>query len=244
MRSLVSLAIPLLALLVLLTRIPVAQTAQLNRDLLWATVRVCVAAKRSMDVALPCQSVDLGATERLGTALLKVPGATTHFVLTPIGDLAGLEAPALQGPDGAQIFSIAWAARTAVVAASGRRLTLSDVGVAINSPMARSQDHLHIHLDCAAPQIRTALRDATVGAEWTWLPQPIGGRRYLARRVAASDLAALNPFVLLTQFPPAPKLILQSSLAAFPAPGGDVYLVADVRPNAMAELLLDHRCAS
>src|SRR4051794_8300938 len=38
MRSLVSLAIPLLALLVLLTRIPVAQTAQLNRDLLWATV--------------------------------------------------------------------------------------------------------------------------------------------------------------------------------------------------------------
>jgi CDP-diacylglycerol pyrophosphatase len=243
MGFLLSLVVPLLALLILLTRVPVAETAQLNRDMLWATVRLCVAAKRSVDVALPCQSVDLGTDQRPGTALLRVPGTATHFVVTPVADLAGLEAAALQGREGAQIFAAAWAARGAVVAASPRPLALPDVGVAINSPRTRSQDHLHLHLDCVGAPLRAALRDPTIGAQWTWLPQAVHGRRYLARRVAARDIAALNPFAMLMEYPPAPKLILQASLAAVPAADGDLFLVADVRPNASAEQLLDHRCS-
>lgn len=239
---------PLLLLLIglafVVTRIPAAQTAQINRDLLWATVKLCVAAKRTVGAALPCETVDLGTAGRPGVALLHVPGQKTHFVLSPVDDIAGLEAPRLLGPDGAVIFRAAWSARQRVVDSSDHPIVLSDVGLAINSAMARSQDHLHVHLDCIGSKIRSALRRTPVEADWTWLPESIGGRRYLARRVRPDGMAALNPFGLLSGYLPDPRLIMQSSLAAVPAEGGGLYLIADVRPNALTERLLDHNCSA
>lgn len=234
---------PLLVVLVgglTLASVPVAYTAQLHRDLLWATVRVCVLNAQTLGLAAPCASVDLGGSGRPGVAVLKVPGEATHVVVTPTADVAGLEDPRLQGADGAAVFAAALAARTLVVAAAGGPAALADVGLAVNSPMARSQDHLHIHVDCVAAATRAALdAGGPLGSEWRWLPGALEGRRYLARR--APEGLDLNPFAELAALLPAPRLIRQAGIAVISSDGG-LALLADLRPGAMAELLLDHGC--
>ena len=59
------------------------------------------------------------------------------------------------------------------------------IGLAINAASRRSQDQLHIHVDCVAPDVRAALgayRDR-LGADWHVLPFLLAGRRYWARRL-------------------------------------------------------------
>ena len=73
------------------------------------------------------------------------------------------------------------------------------IGLAINAVSRRSQDQLHIHIDCVAPDVRAALgawRDKLT-ADWQILPFPLAGRRYWARRLDSPDLADAAPFRLL-----------------------------------------------
>jgi len=156
----------------------------------------------------------------------------------PIDDLSGIEAPALQGLAGVAIFQAAWAARAE--AADPRGASVSKIGLAINSPLSRSQDHMHIHLDCVRSAVQAALGTADIGETWSWLSPGLLRRRYIARRVAAERLADFNPFAALMAFLPKPQLIAQSSLAAIPTPDGGMILLADIRPHSWAEGLLDH----
>jgi CDP-diacylglycerol pyrophosphatase len=221
---------------------PSAHTAPLHRDLLWATVRLCVAGMRAAHLALPCAAVDLGGPGRPGTAIVNVPGARTHLLLTPTDDVAGLEATALQGDAGAQLMRAALAARGRVVAAAGGGIALDDVGVAVNAPLSRSQDHLHFHLDCLAPATRAALAGVRPTTEWRWLPTPIRGRRYRMRAIPGAAVDGFNPFQAAMALLGDPTLIRRTSLAVAAVGGGGLVLLVDTQPQSLGESVLDHEC--
>ena len=64
-------------------------------------------------------------------------------------------------------FADAWQAREYVSGALHEVLPRDDIGLAINSLRGRSQDQLHIHIDCIRPDVRAALHknEASLGSK-------------------------------------------------------------------------------
>jgi CDP-diacylglycerol pyrophosphatase len=71
------------------------------------------------------------------------------------------------------------------------------VGLAINSSQGRSQQQLHIHIDCLREDVIAALKAAVIGPAWAPLPTPLSGHPYRARWLPDAALAGTNPFKLL-----------------------------------------------
>ena len=94
------------------------------------------------------------------------------------------------------IFAAAWQARHFVEERAGHALPRDALSLAINPPSARSQEQLHIHVDCISPDVRAALRTLPIGASWTMLPSALAHQRYAAMRLTGESLTA-NPFQLL-----------------------------------------------
>ena len=82
------------------------------------------------------------------------------------------------------------------------------MSLAINSAVARSQDQLHIHVDCVRPDVHDALTDhaAAVGPSWAPFPVLLSGHRYDAIAVTGDDLDA-NPFTLLADGIPGARIV-------------------------------------
>jgi CDP-diacylglycerol pyrophosphatase len=146
----------------------------------------------------PCAAVELGGS-RGGWAVLKDLVGATQFLLIPTQRTSGIEDPVILAPDAPNYFAAAWKARSFVDERAGSRLPRDQLSLAINSTFARSQDQLHIHVDCVAPEVHTALTQygAAVGTGWAPFPVPLAGHRYDAIRIADVDLDQVNPFVLL-----------------------------------------------
>jgi CDP-diacylglycerol pyrophosphatase len=93
-----------------------------------------------------------------GEAILKDRCGTTHYLLIPTARRTGVESPELLRDNEPDYFADAWGARDRVITASGRSDVRADeLGLAINSRWARSQDQLHIHIDFIKPQVRAAI---------------------------------------------------------------------------------------
>jgi CDP-diacylglycerol pyrophosphatase len=228
---------------------PAAAAPDPSRDVLWAALKTCVLAKRLANRTFPCLSVDLGDAERPGSAVLRAPGEPTHSVVMPTDTVAGLEAPVLRGPRGAAYWRAALAARPFVSDALKGKLAPDEVGLAVNSARGRSQDQLHIHLDCLKPTVLKAIRahGRAVRRTWTRFPVPLAGDRYFALRVPAAEAAQFNPFAALHTLPGARPDLHRTSFAAVATPPGDpepgFLLLAYRAPSASAEDVMDHSCA-
>ncbi len=124
---------------------------------------------------------------RRGYAVLKDRCGATHFLLIPTARRVGVEARALQSPTEPNYFAWAWRERTHTLRAarvrSGVTVPDDDVGLAVNSRYARSQEQLHIHIDRIDPGLRVLLRalptPLPAGATLEW-----NGHRYRVDRVA------------------------------------------------------------
>jgi CDP-diacylglycerol pyrophosphatase len=86
-----------------------------------------------------------------------------------------------------------------IAGGSSRGFFRSLLSLAINAATARSQDQLHIHMDCVRADVRDALHRlaASVGSTWTPLAERLAGHRYRALRIERDGLDAVNPFRLL-----------------------------------------------
>jgi CDP-diacylglycerol pyrophosphatase len=73
------------------------------------------------------------------------------------------------------------------------------VSLAINSLSGRTQNQLHIHIDCVREDVRQALADHVdeVRASWTPFPVPLAGHHYSAIAVGGDDLDPVNPVTVL-----------------------------------------------
>ena len=176
-------------------------------------------------------------------AVLKDINGATQYLLIPTARITGIESPAVLAPDAPNYFAAAWQARSYVEARAGHPLPPDAVVLAINPPGARSQNQLHIHVDCVRPDVREALRAVPVGDGWAMLPVPLAGQRYAAMRVKTLDA---NPFKLLARgLPGAAEAMDQYTLAAVGMDHGFVLLAAriGVDGNGHGEDLQDHACA-
>ncbi len=159
----------------------------------------CVPDQQEHARPQPCAQVSLDG----GWAVLKDREGVAQYLLIPTARVSGIEDAAVLAPDAPDYFAAAWAARDDVLERLGRPLPRDALSLAINSPSGRSQNQLHIHIDCLRPDVRAALHAQAdrIGVAWAPFPGGLLGRPYLARRVERADLAGVNPFRLLAGAP-------------------------------------------
>lgn len=174
--------------------------AHADPNALWSVVHgQCVPDQERHADPRPCAVVALRDGVERGYAVLKDLRGRTQFLLIPTARISGIEDPALLAPGSPNYFAAAWQARAYVDAQAGQALPRESVSLAVNATSARSQDQLHIHIDCIRPDVRDALREhqAQVGERWAPLDVPLAGHRYRAMRVMDRQLGQADPFKLL-----------------------------------------------
>lgn len=169
-------------------------------DALWKIVHGrCVQDQQQHGDPAPCALVAFDAGEQQGYAVLKDRNGPYQFLLIATAPVSGIESPALLAADAPPYFAAAWRARSFVEQAAHRSLPREDLSLAINSRYGRSQNQLHIHIDCLKPAVRDTLRAhlGEVGDRWAPLQVPLEGRRYRAMRISEAAFELANPFALL-----------------------------------------------
>jgi CDP-diacylglycerol pyrophosphatase len=217
--------------------------AAADPDALWRIVHgECVPAAASGKVPpSPCAEVDVALGVERGHVLLKDRRGVAQYLLIPTARLTGVEDPRLLEPGSPNYFAAAWGARDLVSRRLPRPLSRGETGLALNSPQARTQNELHIHLDCVSAEVRDAVRARAdeVGADWSDFPVPLAGRTWRARRVLGEDFGGVDPVRLLAAAPEADMaratLGAVGVFAAFSGTGPG--------EGASAEALQDHSCA-
>jgi CDP-diacylglycerol pyrophosphatase len=225
-----------------------AWAAAQNRNALREIVeRQCVVQWQETHSAGPCVRVVMPDAdgEKNGYALLADRKGGAHFLLIPTRAISGIESPDLLDPKTPNYFAAAWSAREELAGVVGRRLPRDVVGMAVNSRHARSQDQLHIHLECLQPTIAASLRASADRLTDDWIPIEVPGWHLFATRVMGENLAQADPFKLLAgRLAGAKDALGDYSLLvagmAFQAGPGFV-LLAGTGPGT--ELLLDSSCA-
>jgi len=182
--------------LVLVAAVRLAGPRSPDPDALWKIVHNrCVADQQSHGDPAPCVSVNLA--ERW--ALFKDDAGKTQFLLIPTDRVSGIEDPSILAEQAPNYWEAAWAAHRFVDQRAARSLTSDQIALAINSQFARSQDQLHIHIDCIRAEVRDALRLAQPQIDANWMRIKVSGQEYEVRWLSADDLHSKNLFVLVSQ---------------------------------------------
>jgi CDP-diacylglycerol pyrophosphatase len=148
----------------------------------------------------PCAQVvlpDPGHADS-GYALLADRKGGAHFLLIPTRTISGIESPLLVEPDAPNYFAFAWEARSHLADVVGHGVPRGAVGLAVNPPSARSQDQLHIHIECLNTAAMRAIDAASDHFGTGWAVVRIGGVRFEARRLMGEHLQQ-NPFEILAR---------------------------------------------
>lgn len=222
--------------------------AATDPNALWQIVHFdCAAAARSNGRTGLCAAVDLDRH----VAILKDRGGVAQYLLIPTDRVSGIEAPALVANDAPNYWTDAWQARSyvqaALVKAQRHELADNQLGLEINSAYRRSQNQLHIHVDCMSASSSAALskhRSDTPG-RWTW--DTVDGVRYRIMHVDGPALT-VNPFDIVAR-DRAGSMAMQTILVtgAGPSAQRDGWLILNSATDVdggtgSAEVLLDHRC--
>ena len=209
----------------------------------------CVRHQEQDGSPTPCIAVDLPG----GTAVLKDRNGATQFLLIATEAVSGIEDKQILAPNAPNYFQAAWAARHLVENLAEKPVPRDDIGLSINSAYGRSQNQLHIHIDCISIAVRRALHDndGKIGTHWAGLDVDLAGHRYRAMRLDGDDLGDRNPFKLLAGGDPdaaadmgRETLTVAGAIFADGKPG--FYLLSDQAAGldtASSESLLDHDCA-
>jgi CDP-diacylglycerol pyrophosphatase len=147
----------------------------------------------------PCERVDLDGGVDQGVAILKDLVGIAQMLAIPTRRITGIEDPQMLAANAPPVFAVAWSAKTLVEARLGRALPREAVGLAINSKWARSQEQLHVHVDCMAIPVVKALAEYASALDGVWraMTVPLHGRIYFARRVDSAELVDVAPLKLL-----------------------------------------------
>ncbi|HUN40157.1 MAG TPA: CDP-diacylglycerol diphosphatase [Acetobacteraceae bacterium] len=220
-----------------------------NPSALWHVVHDrCVPDEQMHDDPAPCRAVDIGA----GYAVLKDIVGNTQYLLIPTARVGGIEDKAILAPYAPNYFAQAWQAAAYLRERIGRDIPRTDIALAINSVHGRTQNQLHIHIDCIRPDVQKTLEQykATIGPDWAAFPEPLVGQRYRAMRLVQPELGGTNPFRLLAKVVPQPQMGSNTLVlvgAEFGNKPGFILLDGRADPAAgdtgSGEALQDHSCA-
>lgn len=243
-----------LVLVLLAGLLPAAGQAA-DPSALWKIVNgQCVPHQQASGNPAPCAEVNLTQGVERGWALLKDIRGIAQYLLIPTARVSGIDDPAILAPGAPNYWVPAWQARTLVERKLGKTLPRDGFALSINSAYGRSQDQLHIHIDCIRLDVRQALleRLAEVGAKWAPFPVPLAGSAYRAMRTDG-DTLTVDPFRLLADGDPeAAAAMGRHTLALVGVTfAGDAkgFVLLDGQATVMppdrghSEALEDHDCA-
>lgn len=233
--------------LALLTLLFGARHAAADADALWYVIsEQCVPDQHQFHSPKPCDLVDLAA----GYVVLKDRVGDTQFLVMPTTRITGIESPEILAPDAPNYWNAAWQARRFVEQRAHRALPREAISLAINSPSGRTQNQLHIHVDCVQPDVQTALREnaGAIGPTWAPFPVRLSGHDYMAMRLTQPEIGDANPFVLLADgIPGARDDMGLYTLVVVGDPAGFVLLAGratGITNRGSGEELQDHACAA
>ena len=227
--------------------------ARADSDVLWHFIHDrCAPGVAAGTGPAPCALVAYPQGAASGYVVFKDRTGAAQYLVMPVAKITGIEDPAILAPDATNYFAAAWQARGYFLAKIGRELPRNAISLAVNSPGGRSQNQLHIHIDCIDPQVRAALaaRQDSLGSVWAPLGVPLMGHSYRALRVESPDLEGVNPFKLLAADVGADgmKRHTLAAVGAHFADGRDGFILLDdfagSTPGdyASSEELQDHDC--
>jgi CDP-diacylglycerol pyrophosphatase len=219
-----------------------------DADALWRIVGDrCIPDQQQNGSPKPCELVDLVA----GYAVLKDLVGDTQFLVIPTVRVSGIDSPEILAPNAPNYWEGAWQARGFVNARAHRELPRDVISLAINSVSGRTQDQLHIHVDCVRRDVQATLQKNAkdIGAHWTALPVKLSGHDYQAMRIDQPDLSRTNPFVLLADgIAGARADMAHYTLVVVGESSGFVLLAGHASPlsgdSGSGEELQDHACAA
>jgi CDP-diacylglycerol pyrophosphatase len=166
---------------------------------LWKIVHgQCVPSELRTGKPGRCAVVDVRNGVKTGYAVLKDIVGPAQHLLIPTSRMTGIESPAVLAPNAPNYFSQAWRRRSVFEHRLHRIVPREDTSLAINSAVGRTQNQLHIHIDCVRADVRDSLRrqQARIGSSWRPIAERLVGHRYQGMRVVGSHLG-VNPFKLL-----------------------------------------------
>ncbi|WP_019937928.1 CDP-diacylglycerol diphosphatase [Bordetella sp. FB-8] len=216
-----------------------------NPDALWQIVsQSCVPSDAAGKGPGKCAKVSPD-----GYALLKDIRGQGQYLLIPTARVAGMESPALSQPGAPDYFLDAWENRDFVSKALDAHVPDALMSLAINSAKGRSQNQLHIHIDCMSQAMRNALSAYDDAAPGTWVDARLNNHFYRLMRVASATAKRVHPYDrVLKQAEAQGQAIGDHAIFMATAPGGffvvDGYYQArgqNANPGS-AEELQDHSC--
>jgi CDP-diacylglycerol pyrophosphatase len=174
-------------------------------DALWKIVNGrCVPDQQQHGLPAPCMQVQIENGVDHGFTLLKDRDGKTQILLIPTARITGIESPALLAPDATDYLAQAWLARTRIDAFLQHPLPRDFASLAINAISGRSQEQLHIHIDCIDAAVRATLTAHAAAFGPQWSPIQLDGHTYLARSLTGDNLDQ-NLFHLLADTVPGAK---------------------------------------
>ncbi len=216
---------------------------------LWHVIHdLCVPDKAILGFSAPCLAVDRVG----GFAVVPDPNGRTQILLTPTRRITGIESPDLLSANVPNYWRAAWNARQFLERRAGRTIPREDIAMAINSHNGRTQNQLHIHINCVRIEVREALKKyaSRLPGGWSRFPISLFGRHYRVLRLVGEDLGNRDPFKLLAAGDEPARADMGSETLAviganFDGRPGFVILAARDSPDspeAAAEDLVDHGC--
>jgi CDP-diacylglycerol pyrophosphatase len=236
-----------LALAALAAAVP--PPARADPEVLWKIVHdQCVASQTAKNDPAPCLAVNLAH----GDAVLKDRAGATQVLLIPTARVTGIESAALLAPHAPNYVWDAWQARSYVVKLAGKPIPRDDLALAINSIDGRSQNQLHIHIDCIRADVSAALQNAVIPPSGGWTTVTLAGHPYRARRLPEADLRRRNLFRLIAAGDPVARAnmgletLVVVGATFIQGPPGFILLNDRANPEAgdyaSGEELQDHDC--
>jgi CDP-diacylglycerol pyrophosphatase len=223
-----------------------ARLAAVDSNALWKIVDVrCVPSQQATGTPGQCTIVNL---DKRYAILKDIVGRSQHLLI-PTDRVTGIESPFILAPNAPDYWDDAWTSRLYVEKSVKRPLADNQLGLEINSQFRRSQNQLHIHIDCMQGKISDALARHAKDAPGEWHWDTLDGQRYRIMRVTSLTQAD-NPFrIVARDNPNSQAMALQTVLVtgAGPAAEQDGWLIVNSgldidNGSGTAEGLLDHAC--
>lgn len=223
-----------------------ARLATVDSDALWKIVYLrCVPSQQATGTPGQCTTVDL---DKRYAILKDIVGRSQHLLI-PTDRITGVESPLVLAPHAQDYWADAWMSRIYVEKSVKRSLPDNQLGLELNSKYRRSQDQLHIHIDCMRSDVSEALARHAKDAPGAWHWDTLDGHRYRIMRVTALTQAD-NPFRLVARdHKNAEAMARQTILVTGAGPSAEKggWLVVNSGLNVdngsgTAEGLLDHAC--
>ena len=185
-----------------------------------------------------------------GYVVMKDHHGVAQYLVLPSDRITGIEDPAILAQGAPNYFAAAWEARHWMQEKLPQPMNRDRISLALNSAHGRSQNQLHIHVDCLDAGVHDALTPqiSAIGPDWSPLPQGLRHHPYWARRVAGDDLTAVNPILLLADGVPGARdhMDRQTLVVVGAEPSGFILLTdqADLAglDRANGEEVQDHDC--